>query len=40
MSVAGPVTQPIFQPVTAKVLAALEIVRVRSAAPGRVATGT
>ena len=37
---AGPVTQPIFQPVNEKVLPELEIVTVRSNMPGRVAIGT
>ena len=35
----GPVSQPIFQPVKEKVLPADEMVMVRSAAPGSVATG-
>ena len=39
-SSAGPVAQPIFQPVNEKVLPELEIVSVRSAMPGSVAIGT
>ena len=39
MRSAGPCTQPIFHPVAEKVLPADEIVRVRRAAPGRVAMG-
>ena len=35
----GPLSQPIFQPVKENVLPAEEMVMVRSAAPGRVATG-
>ena len=37
---AGPVAQPIFQPVTENVLPAEESVTVRSAIPGSVASGT
>lgn len=37
---AGAVIQPIFQPVTLKVLPPLEIETVRSKPPGRLATGT
>ena len=40
ISSAGPLTQPIFQPVVEKVLPADEIVSVRSQAPGSVAIGT
>ena len=36
----GPVAQPIFQPVKENVLPAEEIVTVRSAIPGSVASGT
>ena len=36
---AGPVAQPIFQPVNEKLLPPLEIVSVRSRMPGRVAIG-
>lgn len=39
MSSAGPATQPIFQPVSEKVLPAEEMVRVRSAMPGSAAIG-
>ena len=39
-SSAGPLTQPIFQPVNEKVLPELEIVTVRSNIPGSVAIGT
>ena len=39
-SARGPVAQPIFQPVTENVLPAEEIVSVRSAIPGSVASGT
>ncbi len=39
-SSAGPVTQPTFHPVTEKVFPAEEMVSVRSAMPGSVATGT
>ena len=39
-SSAGPVAQPIFQPVNEKVLPELEIDSVRSAMPGSVAIGT
>ena len=35
----GPLSQPIFQPVKENVFPAEEMVRVRSAAPGSVATG-
>ena len=37
---AGPLTQPTFQPVAEKVFPAEEMVRVRSAMPGNVASGT
>ena len=37
---AGPVAQPIFQPVNENVLPHELIVRVRSAMPGNVASGT
>ena len=37
---AGPVSQPTFQPVTENVFPPEPIVSVRSAIPGRVATGT
>lgn len=39
-SSAGPVSQPTFQPVKDSVLPAEDTVRVRSAMPGKVATGT
>ncbi len=40
VSAGGAHTQPTFQPVTVKVLAAEEIVTVRSRMPGRPASGT
>ena len=36
----GPLAQPVFQPVTENVLPSEEIVSVRAAIPGSVASGT